>query len=76
MDICFTLSINLGESRKRGSLAFFVLFDALTADRPYRKAMPTTKAMSIIEEMLGNAIDPDCFKVLTEYLDELLTSAA
>ncbi len=40
------------------------IFDALTADRPYRKAMPIAKALSIMEEMVDCAIDPDCFNAL------------
>jgi putative nucleotidyltransferase with HDIG domain len=40
------------------------IFDALTADRPYRDAMSTGAAMSIMEEMVGTAIDPDCFAAL------------
>jgi len=39
-------------------------FDALTADRPYRAAMPVEKALAIIGSEVGKAIDPDCFKAL------------
>ncbi len=46
------------------------IFDALSADRPYRKAMPVSKALSIMEEMVGCAIDPDCFNALKEVLDK------
>ena len=34
------------------------IFDALTADRPYRAAMPVSKALVIMSEMAGSAIDP------------------
>ena len=34
------------------------IFDALTADRPYRAAMPVDKALSIMGEMVGTALDP------------------
>lgn len=39
-------------------------YDALTADRPYRGAMPTEKALSIMAEEVGKAIDPECFAAL------------
>jgi putative nucleotidyltransferase with HDIG domain len=44
------------------------IFDALTADRPYRAAMPVDKALSIMTEMLGTAIDPRCFEALKRAL--------
>lgn len=40
------------------------IFDALTADRPYRAAMPIEKALTIMTEMVGTAIDADCFAAL------------
>jgi len=40
------------------------IFDALTADRPYRAAMPMEKALEIMTEMCGTQIDPDCFAAL------------
>ena len=39
-------------------------FDALTADRPYRAAMPIPKALAIMEEGVGDAIDARCFAAL------------
>jgi HD-GYP domain-containing protein (c-di-GMP phosphodiesterase class II) len=39
-------------------------FDALTADRPYRKAMPIEQAMAVIKRETGPAIDPACFEAL------------
>ena len=39
-------------------------YDALTADRPYRAAMPVADALSIIEGEIGRAIDADCFEAL------------
>lgn len=41
-------------------------YDALTADRPYRGAMPVGDALAIIEEQVGRAIDGDCFEALRE----------
>ncbi|HEV7346002.1 MAG TPA: HD domain-containing phosphohydrolase [Devosia sp.] len=40
------------------------IFDALTADRPYRKAMPVSVAFDVMQRDLGTAIDPDCFAAL------------
>jgi putative nucleotidyltransferase with HDIG domain len=40
------------------------IFDALTADRPYRKAMPISKALGIMAGDVGTAIDPACFQAL------------
>jgi HD-GYP domain-containing protein (c-di-GMP phosphodiesterase class II) len=40
------------------------IFDALTADRPYRAAMPIPKALGIMDEMVGTAIDASCFDAL------------
>lgn len=40
------------------------IFDALTADRPYRAAMPVEKALGIMREMVDDAIDPICFTAL------------
>lgn len=40
-------------------------FDALTADRPYRAAMPVDRALDIMAAEAGTVIDPDCFAALT-----------
>jgi putative nucleotidyltransferase with HDIG domain len=40
------------------------IFDALTADRPYRKAMPVSVAFEIMESDVGTAIDADVFAAL------------
>jgi len=40
------------------------IFDAITAERPYRGAMPIEKTLSIMRETLGTAIDPRCFESL------------
>ena len=47
-------------------------YDALTADRPYRAAMPVDKALSIIEGEVGKAIDGDCFDALKASLSRTL----
>ena len=57
------------------------IFEALTAgDRPYKKAMPLSQALSILGRMkLGNHIDPDLFdlfiseKVYLEYAEKYLS---
>ena len=40
------------------------IFDALTADRPYRPAMPTPRALAIMADMVGTALDPGCYAAL------------
>ena len=40
------------------------IYDALTTDRPYRKAMSTEKAMAILQSEVGVAVDPRCFEAL------------
>lgn len=52
------------------------IFDALTAERPYRKAMPVAKALSIMAGEVGTAIDPDCFVALQEAVSKMETSRA
>ncbi len=40
------------------------IFDALTADRPYRAAMPVSKALATMADMVDTAVDRDCFAAL------------
>ena len=47
------------------------VFDALTADRPYRAAMPVPKALAIMREDIGRAFDPECFAALERALDHM-----
>jgi HD-GYP domain-containing protein (c-di-GMP phosphodiesterase class II) len=47
------------------------IFDALTADRPYRAAMPVSKALSIMTEMVGTQIDANCFDALRRALERV-----
>lgn len=44
------------------------IFDALSADRPYRAAMPVPKALDLMSEMVGTAIDSTCFEALKSAL--------
>jgi HD-GYP domain-containing protein (c-di-GMP phosphodiesterase class II) len=52
------------------------IFDALTADRPYRAAMPVTKALAIMTGMVDTQIDPVCFDALKHALKRLDASLA
>ncbi|KQV40805.1 MULTISPECIES: HD-GYP domain-containing protein [unclassified Rhizobium] len=47
------------------------VFDALTADRPYRAAMPITKALAILWEDAGKSHDPICIEALERALTRL-----
>ncbi|MFV1440655.1 MULTISPECIES: HD-GYP domain-containing protein [unclassified Phaeobacter] len=42
------------------------IFDALTADRPYRSALPLEKAFEIMDDMQGTAIDPEIYQALKD----------
>ena len=44
------------------------VFDALTADRPYRKAMSPTAALAIMDKDTGTAFDPICLAALKSAL--------
>ena len=52
------------------------VFDALTAERPYRAAMPVAQALAIMEKDLGKAFDPMCFAALKAGLDKTALVAA
>lgn len=52
------------------------IFDALTADRPYRAAMPISQALSIMQKDIGTAIDPLCFDALCRALAQMEKAAA
>ncbi|OJF93876.1 HD-GYP domain-containing protein [Pararhizobium antarcticum] len=52
------------------------IFDALTADRPYRAAMPVSQALGIMAKDIGTALDPDCFDALARALQKLEKAAA
>jgi HD-GYP domain-containing protein (c-di-GMP phosphodiesterase class II) len=39
-------------------------YDALTADRPYRAAMAPERALAVMAESVGTALDRDCFQIL------------
>ena len=52
------------------------IFDALTAERPYRAAMPVSKAFSIMDGDVGTAIDPVCLDALKRGLAAVEQAAA
>jgi HD-GYP domain-containing protein (c-di-GMP phosphodiesterase class II) len=40
------------------------IFDAITAARPYRDAIPVPRTLDIMSESVGTALDPACFAAL------------
>ena len=48
------------------------VFDALTSDRVYRKAMPVERALSIMSEGRGSHFDPDLLDVFFDSMSEVL----
>ena len=42
------------------------IFDALSADRPYRSAVPIPETLAIMGETVGTALDPLCFEALKD----------
>ncbi len=52
------------------------IFDAITAERPYRGAIPVPETLEIMAENVGTAIDPDCFDALKAALRHLDSRAA
>lgn len=47
------------------------IFDAITAERPYRAAMPVPQAIGIMERERGSGLDSDCLNALIRCLPEL-----
>ncbi|MGV8938934.1 MAG: HD-GYP domain-containing protein [Allorhizobium sp.] len=52
------------------------VFDALTAERPYRAAMPVAKALAILWEGAGQSHDPVCIAALERALSKADLAAA
>ncbi len=52
------------------------IFDALTAERPYRAAMPVSRAFAVMDDMAGTAIDPACYAALRRAIGRLDAAAA
>jgi HD-GYP domain-containing protein (c-di-GMP phosphodiesterase class II) len=51
-------------SRETRIITICDFYDALTAERPYRGAMPVENALAIIEGEVGRAVDGECFEAL------------
>ncbi len=47
------------------------IFDAITADRPYRGAIPIPKALDMMTNMVGTALDPTCLDALKKAVANL-----
>ncbi len=44
------------------------IFDAITAERPYRKAVPVHDTLNIMDKDAGTAIDPECLAALKDVI--------
>jgi putative nucleotidyltransferase with HDIG domain len=44
------------------------IFDAITAERPYRGAVPVEQTLEMMKKTVGSAIDPDCYAALCQAL--------
>jgi len=47
------------------------IFDAITAERPYRGAVPVSKTLEIMGREVGQAIDAHCFDALQQIVGDL-----
>jgi HD-GYP domain-containing protein (c-di-GMP phosphodiesterase class II) len=47
------------------------IFDAITAERPYRGAIPVAQALQMMEKTVGTAIDPACFDALKRAMERV-----
>lgn len=47
------------------------IFDAITAERPYRSSIPVPEALEIMGRMVGTALDTDCYNALCECVHQL-----
>ena len=46
------------------------IFDAITADRPYRAAIPVDEALRIMNKLRGHSLDDDCLDALIQCLPQ------
>jgi len=46
------------------SITMADIYDALSAKRPYRDALPTEKVLEIISKEVPHALDESCFEAL------------
>jgi HD-GYP domain-containing protein (c-di-GMP phosphodiesterase class II) len=47
------------------------IFDAITAERPYRGAIPVPQALQMMEKTVGTALDARCFDALKRALERV-----
>ncbi|MCB9876476.1 MAG: HD domain-containing protein [Planctomycetes bacterium] len=47
------------------------IWDAISADRPYRAGMPLNKALQVMQDLVGGAIDPDVHRALLDALPQV-----
>jgi HD-GYP domain-containing protein (c-di-GMP phosphodiesterase class II) len=47
------------------------IFDAITAERPYRGAIPIPQALEIMRKTVGTALDADCFAALVRAVEQV-----
>jgi HD-GYP domain-containing protein (c-di-GMP phosphodiesterase class II) len=47
------------------------IFDAITAERPYRGAIPIPQALEMMAKTVGTALDPQCFEALQRAMARL-----
>jgi HD-GYP domain-containing protein (c-di-GMP phosphodiesterase class II) len=47
------------------------IFDAITAERPYRGAIPIPQALDMMAKTVGTALDPQCFEALQRAMARL-----
>jgi len=40
------------------------IFDAITAERPYRGAVPVAQTLQMMQKTVGTALDPECYEAL------------
>lgn len=49
------------------------IFDAITAERPYRGAVPIPQTLEMMAKTVGSALDPDCFDALKRAMANMPT---
>ena len=49
------------------------IFDAITAERPYRGAVPVEQTLAMMKKTVGTAIDPDCYMALCHAMEQVST---
>jgi len=51
-------------------------FDAMTADRPYRAALPVEAAVDELQKMAGTQFDPEVVRIFTPLSERLIPRTA